>query len=232
MPEWKKAGKLVLSTINFVKDNLDKDIPQVLIDLRPLEEAIKGHIPGAVSVPADRIVTMKDKFPADKKAPIILYSTDTGSSIEAFSIVRAWGYTNATVLKDGIEAWKKAGYSISQGKPAEVIVYVPKPRPGEILIEEFKQIAETLPPDKFILDVRDEDEAMHGMLRGAKNIPTQEIPERLSEIPKDKEIITHCVTGVRAEMAYHILKEAGYKVRFLNANIKIDKDGKYEISKE
>mgnify|MGYP000458473827 CR=1 FL=1 len=33
-------------------------------------------------------------------------------------------------------------------------------------------------------------------------------------------------------MAYHILREAGYKVRFLNANIKIDKDGKYEISKE
>jgi hypothetical protein len=31
---------------------------------------------------------------------------------------------------------------------------------------------------------------------------------------------------------YKIPKEVGYKVRFLNANIKIDKDGKYEISKE
>lgn len=39
-------------------------------------------------------------------------------------------------------------------------------------------------------------------------------------------------TGVRAEMAYHILKESGYRVRFLNANIKIDSSEKYEISKE
>lgn len=232
MPEWKKAGKLVLSTVNFLKDNMDKDIPQVIIDLRSPDEASRGFIPGAVSIPSDRIANMKDKFPADKKSPIILYASDTNSAIEAFKIVRGWGYSNTSVLEGGIEAWKKAGYNLAEGKLSETIVYHPKPRPGEISVEEFKQIAETLPPDKFILDVRDEDEAMQGMLKGAKNIPTQEISARLSEIPKDKEIITHCTTGVRAEMAYHILKEAGYKVRFLNANVKIDKDGKYEISKE
>lgn len=230
MPEWKKAGKLVLSTVNFVKDNMDKDIPQVIIDLRTSEEVSKGFIPGAVSIPSDRIANMKDRFPADKKAPIVLYSSDTSSAVEAFRIVRGWGYSNASVLEGGIEAWKNAGFSLAQGKPAETIVYVPKPRPGEIPLEEFKAIVEALPPDKFILDVRDEDEAMQGMLKGARNIPTQDIQARLSEIPKDKEIITHCSTGVRAEMAYHILKEAGYRVRFLNANIKIDKDGKYEIS--
>lgn len=232
MPEWKKAGKLILSTINFLKDNIDKDIPQVIIDLRSPDEASRGFIPGAVSIPSDRIANMKDKFPADKKAPIILYASDTNSAIEAFKIVRGWGYSNTSVLEGGIGAWKKAGYNLAGGKLSETIVYHPKPRPGEISVEEFKQIAETLPSDKFILDVRDEDEAMQGMLKGAKNIPTQEVPGRLTELPKDKEIITHCTTGVRAEMAYHILKEAGYKVRFLNANVKIDKDGKYEISKE
>lgn len=232
MPEWKKAGKLVLSTVNFIKDNMDKDIPQVIIDLRSRDEVSKGFIPGAVSIPFDKIANTKDKFPADRKAPIILYAYDTSSAIEAFKIVRGWGYANSSVLEGGIEAWKKAGYKLAVGKPGETIIYVPKPRPGEIPVEEFKKIAETLPPDKFILDVRDEDEAMQGMLKGAKNIPTQEISLRLLEIPKDKEIIIHCVTGVRAEMAYHILKDAGYKVRFLNATIKVDKDGKYEISKE
>ncbi len=232
MPEWKKAGKLILSTVNFVKENMDKDIPQVIIDLRSSEEALKGFIQGAVSIPSEKVVNMKDKFPADKKAPVILYASDTNSAIEAFKIVRGWGYSNTSILKGGIEAWKRSGYNLAQGKPGETIVYVPKPRPGEISVEEFKGIVETLPSDKFILDVRDEDEAVQGMLRSAKNIPTQEIPKRLLEIPKDKEIIIHCSTGVRAEMAYHILKEAGYKGRFLNANIKIDKDGKYEISKD
>ncbi len=232
MPAWKKAGNLVVSTPQYVKENMDKDIPQVIIDLRPTDKARKEHIKGAVSIPAEEISNAKDRFPGDKKAPIILYAKDTKSAVDAFKIVRGWGYTNTSVLEGGIKAWKKAGYPVVRDELKTTIVYVPKPRPGEIGIEEFKTIVETLPPDKFILDVRDEDEAMQGMLKGAKNIPAQDIKARLSEIPKDKEIIVHCVGGVRAEMAYHTLKEAGYNVRFLNAIIKIDKDGKYEITKE
>lgn len=232
MPEWKKAGKTVLSTTRFVKENMDKDIPQVIIDIRDIEVAKKEHIKGAVSLPFKELETAKDKFPADKKAPIILYGDDQKITEDAFKIVRGWGYANTSILKGGFSVWKNEGNPVESDKLQTSIVYIPKPRPGELPIEEFKTIVETLPPDKFILDVRDEDEAMHGMLKGAKNIPTQEIMDRLSEIPKDKEIITHCATGVRAEIAYHTLKDAGYKVRFLNANIKIDKDGKYEISKE
>jgi rhodanese-related sulfurtransferase len=232
LPAWKKAGNLILSTSQYVKENMDKDMPQVIIDLRPRDEAQKGHIKNAVSIPSKEISTAKDRFPADKKAPIILYSNDTKTAADAFKIVRSWGYTNTSVLKGGIEEWKKAGNPLESDKLATAITYVPKPRPGEIPIEDFKRIVEALPSDKFVLDVRDEDEAMQGMLKGAKNIPTQDIKSRLSEIPKDKELIAHCATGVRAEMAFHTLKEAGYKVRFLNANVKIDKDGKYEISKE
>ncbi len=215
-----------------LKDSIEKDIPTVLIDLRPVDEARKGHIGGAVSVPSSEIANAKEKFPADKRAPVVLYSGDTKSALESFKIVRGWGYTNTSILSGGFEGWKKAGNPVAAGEIKTAVVYVPKPRPGEISIEDFKRIAETLPQNVLILDVRDEDEAMQGMLRGARNVPTQEISSRLAELPRDKEIVTHCVTGVRAEMAYHTLKEAGYKARFLNASIKIDKDGKYEISKE
>jgi rhodanese-related sulfurtransferase len=231
-PEWRKAGNLFISTSKYLKDNMDKDIPQVIIDIRSTDEARKGHIKDAVSIPLKDLETAKDRFPADKKAPIILYADDDKTAADAFKIVRGWNYANTSILKGGIEAYKKEGYPVLSGEPKTVIVYVPKPRPGEISVEDFKRIAETMPADKLILDVRDEDEAMHGMLKGAKNIPAQEIMDRLAEMPKDKEIIVHCVTGVRAEMAYHTLKDAGYKAKFLNANIKIDKDGKYEITKE
>ncbi len=73
------------------------------------------------------------------------------------------------------------------------------------------------------------------MLQGAINIPANEIKDRVQEIPKDKEVIivVHCASGVRAEMAYNLLKELGYEnVKFLNANIKVQKDGKFEITKE
>jgi rhodanese-related sulfurtransferase len=70
------------------------------------------------------------------------------------------------------------------------------------------------------------------MLKGALNVPTWEIKDRLNEIPKDKEIIVYCSSGIRAEITSHILKEAGYKVRYLYAGIKIDRDGKFTIIKE
>ena len=109
---------------------------------------------------------------------------------------------------------------------------MPKPRPGEISIEEFKALAARGSSDAIILDVRDKDEAMSGMIKGAVNIPAGELKERMKELPKNKQIVAYCITGIRAESAYDDLKEAGYKVKFLNAIIQIDKDGKYEITKK
>ena len=229
---WNKAGNLVVSSVQSLKEYLEKGIPFVLIDLRPTDVAKRGHIIGAVSVPGKDLSLAKDRFPADKSAPIMLYNNDTRSGWNDFVLVRGWGYTNVALLEGGFDEWRRSGGLVISGDVATRIVYVPKLRAGEISIEEFKRIAELLPPDKLILDVRDEDEAMQGKLRRALDVPSWELKDRLEEITRDKEIIVYGDTGVRAEMAYHILKEAGFKVRFLNANIKIDKDGKYTIVKE
>ena len=230
MPAWKKAGNLVLSEPSYLKDLIGKDIAHVLVDLRSPADAGKGFIPGAVNIPMNELAAAKERFPADKSAPIILYS-DTMKE-EAFKTVRGWGYREATLLRGGFEAWKQMAGKIAVGDLKTVISYVPKPRPGEISIEEFKMIAENGSQDKVILDVRDVDEAMNGMLKDAINIPAGQIKDRLAELPKGKEIITHCTTGIRAEMAYDDLKENGFKARFLNAVIQVDKDGKYEITKK
>jgi rhodanese-related sulfurtransferase len=50
-------------------------------------------------------------------------------------------------------------------------------------------------------------------------------------LPKARKIVTHCSTGVRAEMAYHKLKEKGYVVSFLNAKVGVGKDGSFTVSK-
>ena len=52
----------------------------------------------------------------------------------------------------------------------------------------------------------------------------------MGELPKDKRIVAHCSTGVRAEMAYHKLKDKGYNVAFVKADIEIDKAGKPTIT--
>ena len=53
------------------------------------------------------------------------------------------------------------------------------------------------------------------MLPNAYNIPLDELGARFGELPKDKEVLVHCSTGVRADMAVHELKKAGFKARFV-----------------
>ncbi|GAQ95039.1 3-mercaptopyruvate sulfurtransferase SseA, contains two rhodanese domains [Thermodesulfovibrio aggregans] len=230
MPEWKKQGYPVASTVKYLQELISKDIPHVLVDVRPKQEAEKEHIKGAVNIPLDELAKAKKLFPKQKNAPIIIYCTKDNLSQKAFDIVRKWGYINTSYLEGGIDAWKKAGGEVLSGQLKKEIVYVPKPKPGTIGIEEFKKITGKIPPNVIILDVRDPEETQMGMIKGAKNIPVNELKDRLNELPKDKEIIVHCATGMRAEMAYNILKEAGYNVKFLDASIQIKKGGKYKIT--
>jgi len=233
LPEWLKKNYAVLST-QFLKEAwIDKDIPHVLLDVRSAKDAEKGFIKGAVTLPAADVEKSLAKFPPkDKRAPIMIYDQKSGDdAVKAAKALITAGYAPVDIVTGGLDAWKAAGYPVETGKLAENIVYVPKPRPGEISIEEFTKIATTTPPDVLILDVRNQDEGNAGMIKGAKLIPDEELDSRMAEVPKDKKIIAHCSTGTRAEMSYHKLKEKGYNVQFLNANVAIDQDGKFTITK-
>lgn len=137
---------------------------------------------------------------------------------------------NVNVIPGGFEAWKAAGYPVKAGALATQVAYTPKPRPGAITIAEFQRLVARTPADTLILDVRNPDEANAGMIKGALLVPEDEILARLAEIPKDKRIVAHCSTGIRGEMAYHKLKEKGYNVAFVVADIEIDKGGKVTIA--
>lgn len=203
---------------------IHEDDAYVLIDLRSREASSSGHIKGAVSIPEAELAAAKDTFPKKKSAPIILYGDDQASD-QAFAMVRGWGYKNTTVLRGGANAWDGKFF---QGDPGSRIVYVKKLKPGQIGIEEFKQIAAEKPADKIILDVR--DAGMDGYIPGALNIPLAQLEDRISEIPKDKEIIIHCNTGVMAGMAINTLKEKGYNARYLNAVVQVSADGNIEVT--
>lgn len=65
----------------------------------------------------------------------------------------------------------------------------------------------------FILDVRSEREFASSHIPGAVNIPHVDIKDRLSEILafKEKEVVVHCESGVRAGIAEAVLHGAGFK---------------------
>jgi len=230
-PEWTMKNVGVMAP-QFLKEAwLDKDIPHVLIDARAPLDMARGHIKGAASLTPDQVKAALKGFP-DKslKAPFMVY--DGGDGTAAMAVARqitAAGYPLVNVIPGGYEAWTRAGYPTVGGVPASQVAYAPKPRPGEIAVEEFKKLAAATPSNTLILDVRNTDEANAGMIKGAMLIPDEEIAARMAEIPKGKRIITHCSTGVRAEMAYHKLKAAGYDVGFVKAEMDVDKNGALKI---
>jgi rhodanese-related sulfurtransferase len=235
MPAWSAKNYGVLST-QFLKEAwIDKDIPHILLDVRNGKETAKGFIKGAVSMPVAKADTLiKNLPPIEKKPPIMVYDKNDGSQAVkvANQLIKA-GYGKVMVLTGGYDAWRTAKFESATGKPATQASYVPKPRPGEINLDEFKKYAAELPANVVILDVRNTDEGNAGMLKTAKLIPAEEIKDRLADIPKDKLVVAHCSTGVRAEMAYHALKQLGYtNVKFLNAKIEFEKNGSYKISKD
>jgi rhodanese-related sulfurtransferase len=233
VPEWQTKDYLVTRP-EFVKEAyLDKDIPAVILDVRTADEAAAGRIKGAVSMPVATVKSQLKSFPAAKlQAPIIVY--DGRGSADATTVARQLikaGQQNVQVVTGGLLAWQTKGYATEYSSPAQTkVAYVPKPRPGSIAIDEFSKLAKATPADVLILDVRNKEEANAGMIKGAVQIPEEELAARIAELPKDKRIIVHCSTGIRAEMAYYKLKEAGYKAGFLNAEIEIDKQGNFKLT--
>lgn len=66
---------------------------------------------------------------------------------------------------------------------------------------------ESLEVDKVtLLDVRTEEEYREGHVPGFVNIPLHELRERIEEIPKDKPVYVHCLSGLRSYVACMMLK--------------------------
>lgn len=217
-PAWQNNGKPLVTTYEFVSKRLDN---VVLIDTRGPEAAKKGHIQGAFAIALNRLEKEKDAFPLDTKVPLVLYGDQTdlskiGPAVEELSL---WVDHKMFVLDGGYAAWSKRGGAVQRDKIRTKIVYLPKPGLGEIVGDEFMNIVNGQPEDKIILDVRALDETSEGKIEWAINIPLDDLQGSLDKLAKDKEIIVHCATGMRAQMAYSALKNAGYNSRFLNDKI-------------
>lgn len=88
--------------------------------------------------------------------------------------------------------------------------------------EEEPSVDQVLAENNYIIvDVRTESEFAKEHVKGALNIPYDEIDEHIS-LDKDKIILVYCLSGNRSKNAYDTLKELGYKVIDLGSYNDID----------
>jgi rhodanese-related sulfurtransferase len=234
MPGWYANHFGVVAPKSFQEAFAAKDIPAVVLDVRGLAAASQGFIKGAVAATPPKVAELLKDFPAAKlKPPVLVVDEQGGTDAEAVAgqLVKA-GYAGVNVLLGGFKGGKADGLPLATGTLSAQVVYVPKPRPGSIVPTEFTKLAELVPAQRkgiVILDVRNPDETKNGVIKGAIVIPEPELFSRLAELPKDERILVHCSTGVRAELAYHLLREKSYNAEFLNNEITIIDTGEFTI---
>ena len=64
--------------------------------------------------------------------------------------------------------------------------------------------------DMTLLDVRSREEFSQGALRGAVNIPLEELEERLDELNPEYPTVIYCARGSKSLMAARFLDEMGF----------------------
>lgn len=64
----------------------------------------------------------------------------------------------------------------------------------------------------LLLDVRTPQEFAVGHVPGAKNIPVQELAQRLAELGAPRRVVVYCRSGGRSASATEILRQAGHDV--------------------
>lgn len=75
-----------------------------------------------------------------------------------------------------------------------------------------------------LVDVRTPDEFALGALKGAVNIPLDDMRERMNEIPRDKPAYLYCGVGLRGYLASNILLQNGFReVKNLVGGLKLYK---------
>lgn len=85
----------------------------------------------------------------------------------------------------------------------------------EINVNEIDRIV-----DPIVIDVREDYELEEtGTIKGAIHIPMNEVPNRLNEIIKEREIYILCRSGVRSYNVAKYLNELGYEAINLDGGI-------------
>jgi len=72
----------------------------------------------------------------------------------------------------------------------------------DISVQRLREYMARRQEDEYVLvDVRQPDEYIQGHLPGALLIPLGEIPQRLAELPVDKDVVVYCRSGKRSKAA-------------------------------
>ncbi len=167
-----------------------------LLDLRPAAEFAGAHIPGTINIPLTKSFTTWAGSLVSYDADVFLLtgtlpSESVAAVVRQLALIgldRVRGYVGGGAL----ELWETTGQRLGT---------VP-----QIGVEELSADQR----DRVVIDVRGASEWELGHMPGAYLIPLAELPERIAEVPTQKDVVVHCQGGGRSSIAASILLAHGY----------------------
>ncbi len=104
--------------------------------------------------------------------------------------------------------------------------------PAEVVEISAAQANSKYQQGAFFLDVRSREEFSQFHIKGSRLIPLDQLPNRLRELPKDKEVVIVCLSGHRSLSGATILRQAGFKQVFsLIGGLQAWMDANYPVEK-
>jgi glyoxylase-like metal-dependent hydrolase (beta-lactamase superfamily II)/rhodanese-related sulfurtransferase len=160
-----------------------------LLDVRPIDDHLAGHRPGAVNVPVSgSSFSTKAGFVLDAAHPIVVLAADAGEALRAVAGLRSVAFAEIP------------GYVLGGGDETTASVAT-----GELdaLIES----------GATVIDVREKDERDEGYIPGSRHVPYRLMRSCCPDLPVDGPLVTICESGTRAAIGASILRARGYDAR-------------------
>jgi len=200
---------------------LAQDDSAIVLDTRKSALFVEGFIPGAISIGLDgRFAEWAGSLlPFDKT---ILLVTTPGEEKESVVRLARVGFSKMKGYLDGsFSAWQQAGL------PIDMVIDV-----------EADELAMDIPFDEnlLVVDVRRETEFADGHVKGALNLPLNDLvdPGSMASLDEHFNIYLHCGGGYRSIIAASLIKRQGiHNIRNVVGGWSRIKDQKgIEIEKE
>ena len=242
-PEWVAKGEFAAVAGAYVKKLMDEKAAYMLIDSRPKRVIDKdGMIPTAVHISDSEFDKNVDKLPADKATELIFYCGGLECPLSPNSAAKArkLGYTNIKTYALGHPDWIKlygapkvaSAAPATAGSTAKTSLKVETGKEkGSVLTAWFERTIKENPGALVVVDIRDQKEYAAGTIKGAINIPMDELAQKIGSLPANQPIVFICSTGARSGEAYDTAKllRAELDVYFLDAKVRYGGDGTFNI---
>ena len=172
---------------------LDGPGDATVLDVRPVEDFVAGHVAGAISVALDGgSFATRAAFVLDPGEPLVVHARSAAEAAEAARLLHAVGL------------FEQLGFVVDAAATATT---------QTVTVPELARLLDA-EPDTQVLDVREPSEREEARLPGAIELPYRDVRfAPPAQLDPARPVYTICASGPRATLAASLLARMGFDAR-------------------